>query len=70
MDALKQLLKELGSDAKLAAEYEHDPDSVMKARGLPDDAVQAMKAKDVDTVRKLSGLAECHLSNSTIKCHD
>jgi len=70
MDELKKLLMDLGRDAKLADEYEHDPDAVMKARGLPEEARKAMKAKDVDSVRKLSGLGECHLANSTIKCHD
>ena len=45
MEALRKLLKDLGSDAKLAAEYERSPDEVMKARGLPEDARAAMKAK-------------------------
>lgn len=70
MESLKQLLRDLGGDAKLAAEYQADPDAVMKARGLPDEARKAMKAKDVETVRKLAGLGEVHLVNSTIKCHD
>ncbi len=70
MQALRKLLKDLGSDAKLAAEYEDNPDAVMQARGLPEDARAAMKREDVEAVRKLSGLAEVHLSNSTIKCHD
>ncbi|MDZ7791793.1 MAG: hypothetical protein U5L08_15120 [Xanthomonadales bacterium] len=70
MEALRKLLKDLGSDAKLAAEYERNPDEVMKARGLPEDARAAMKGKDVEAVRKLAGLGEVHLSNSTIKCHD
>jgi len=70
MDALKQLLKELGSDAKLAAEYEKDPGGVMKTRGLSDEARDAMERKDVDAVRRMTGLGEVHLSNSTVKSHD
>lgn len=70
MEALKKLLKDLGGDAKLAAEYEADPDAVMKARDLPEEARKAMREKDVEAVRKLAGLGEVHLVNSTIKCHD
>jgi hypothetical protein len=70
MNELKKLLVDLGRDAKLSAEYEQDPDAVMKARGLPDEARKAMKAQDVQAVSKLSGLNDCHLTNKTIKCHD
>jgi hypothetical protein len=70
MEALKQLLKDLGSDAELAAEYEKDPDGVMAKRDIPDEAREAMKRKDLDAVRRLSGLREVHLSNSTIQSHD
>lgn len=70
MDALKRLLKDLGGDANLVEEYERDPDSVMKERSLPDEAREAMKRKDLDAVRRLSGLGEVHLTNSSIKSHD
>lgn len=70
MEALKQLLKDLGSDAELAAEYEKDPDGVMKKRGIPDEARKAMISKNLDEVRRLSGLRDVHLINSTIHAHD
>lgn len=70
MKELKRLLKDLGSDAALAAEYEKDPDGVMKRRELPEEAREAMKRNDVDAVRRLSGLREVHLTNSTIRAHD
>lgn len=70
MQELKQLLKDLGSDAELAAEYEKDAEAVMQRRGLSREARDAMKAKDVDAVRRLSGLREVHLTNSTIHAHD
>ncbi|RFF27062.1 MULTISPECIES: hypothetical protein [unclassified Wenzhouxiangella] len=70
METLKQLLKDLGSDAKLAAEYEKDPDGVMEKRDLSDEAREAMKRKDLDAVRRLSGLDEVHLTNSTVNAHD
>lgn len=70
MDALKQLLKDLGSDAGLSAEYEKDPDGVMQKRGLSDEAREAMKHRDLDAVRRLSGLGEVHLTNSSVKSHD
>jgi hypothetical protein len=70
MEALKQLLKDLGSDAELAAEYEKDPDGVMKKRGIPDEAREAMIRKDLDAIRRLSGLDEVHLTNSSVHSHD
>lgn len=70
MEELQRLLKDLGSDAELAAEYERDPEGVMKSRGLSAEAIDAMKRKDVDAVRRLSGLKDVHLTNSTIHSHD
>jgi len=70
MDALIRLLKDLGSDAELAAEYEKNPDEVMEKRGLSEEARRAMKSKDLDAVRRLSGLREVHLSNSSVQSHD
>lgn len=70
MDTLKQFLQDLGRDAKLAAEYESDPEDVMKRRGLSGEAREAIRRKDVDSVRRLSGLSKVHMTNSTIKSHD
>jgi len=70
MQALKQFLIDLGADAALAAEYERDPDAVMQARGLSDEERAALRQGDIDAVRRLSGLREVHLTNSTIKSHD
>jgi len=69
MEELKQLLKDLGSDATLAAEYEKDPDAVMMHRGIDEEARKAMKEKDTDAVRRLAGLRDVHLTNSTITTH-
>lgn len=56
MSELTQLLKQLGEDSKLQDEYVADPKKVMKERGLEDAEIQAMLDKDLDKLRKLSGL--------------
>lgn len=70
MAGLKQFLEDAGSSAKLAAEYAHNPDEVIKRRRLPEEDHEAIKRKDTDTVRRLSRLREVHLMNSTINSHD
>ncbi|MEN1728527.1 MAG: hypothetical protein AAGJ52_08800 [Pseudomonadota bacterium] len=69
MSELIRLLKDLGQDAKLAAAFEQDPDSVLKHYDLSDEAIKALKAGDIDAIRKLSGLDDVHMTNSTIKSH-
>lgn len=69
MDNLKKLLLDLGQDAALERAYENDPDAVIAKYGLDDAAAAALKAGDLDTLRKLSGLDELHLTNSTIKAY-
>lgn len=66
MSELTRLLKQLGEDSKLHDEYVADPKRVMKERGLKEEEIQAMLEKDVDKLRKLSGLNELK-SNSTVK---
>lgn len=69
MSELTQLLKQLGEDAKLHDEYVADPEKVMKERGLDDEAIQAMLDKDLDKLRKLSGLDKLK-SNGTVRACD
>lgn len=69
MSELTRLLKQLGEDAKLHDEYLADPKRVMKERGLKDEEIQAMLDKDVDRLRKLSGLSKLK-SNSIVSACD
>ncbi|HSH27964.1 MAG TPA: hypothetical protein VK972_09415 [Wenzhouxiangella sp.] len=66
MSELTRLLKQLGQDAKLHDQYLADPEAVMRKRGLDKAEIQAMLDKDVDRLRKLSGLEDLK-SNSTVK---
>ena len=69
MAGLRQLLIDLGKDGDLDAKYKEDPKAVMKRYELEDREVLAMLNKDVEAVKKLSGLEEVH-SNGSIKAHE
>jgi len=69
MSNLVRLLKDLGQDAKLAGAYEKDPDAVLSNYDLNKDEIKALKAGDLDAIRKASGLKELHMINTTIKSH-
>ena len=58
MSKLLMLMRELGSDAALAEEYRRDPDGVMRHAGLPDEERRAMLDKDIEAIKRLTGLAE------------
>ncbi|MDX1625339.1 MAG: hypothetical protein R3323_02390 [Wenzhouxiangellaceae bacterium] len=69
MEQLKGLLLDLGRDAELAARFEEDPDAVLDEYGIPAHATEAVKRGDVDALKALTGLADLHLTNSTIKAY-
>lgn len=67
MPDLTQLLKDLGQDASLEADYEKNPESVLVKYDLSEDERKAMLNLDVEAVRRLSGIKDAHLTNSSIK---
>lgn len=70
MSKLVDLLKNLGSDAELAAAYERNPESVLDRFDLAAEERQALLDGDVDRIKSLSGLSDVHMTNSTIKSYD
>ena len=71
MSNLLDLMRKLGSDAALAAEYEKDPDGVMLRAGLSDDERKAMVEKDYAAIKELTGLADGQFAtNHVIKAYD
>ncbi|RZA28227.1 MAG: hypothetical protein EOP92_40010 [Lysobacteraceae bacterium] len=71
MSKLLELMKQLGSDAALAAEYGKDPGAVLDRAGVSDDERRAMLESDYAAVGKLTGLAEGqYATNHTIKTYD
>ena len=56
MSGLKKLLIDLGKDAALAEAYEQNPKQVMGRYKLGDEEMDAMLKKDVETLKRLSGL--------------
>lgn len=71
MSKLLELMKKLGSDAALAAEYEEDPDGVMRRAKLSDEERKALSTKDYDTIKKLTGLKDGQFAtNHTVRAYD
>lgn len=66
MSNLLGLMRELGSDAALAAEYGKDPDGVMRRAGLSDEERKAMLAKDYAAIKRLTGLADGQFATNHI----
>ncbi len=69
MTKLGQLLVDLGKDAKVHDAYVADPKKVMADYGLTDEEIEAMLAKDLDAVRRLSGIDELE-SNGVVSAHE
>mgnify|MGYP002737947040 FL=1 len=71
MSKLLELMKKLGSDAALAAEYEKDPEEVMRRAGLSEEERKAMASKDYATIKKLTGLKDGQFAtNHTVRAYD
>lgn len=69
MSKLAQLLIDLGKNASLQDEYENNPEGVMNRYGLTEAEMQAMFDKDLDKIKKLSGLENLK-SNGNIRAYD
>ena len=69
MENLKKLMFDLGQDAELEKRYGSERDAVIAEYKLSDEAAAALKNEDLDAIRKLSGLTDVHLINSTIKAY-
>lgn len=69
MSKLADLLVDLGRNASLQDEYGKDPKAVMSRYGLTDEEMQAMLDKDLDKIRKLSGVERLK-SNGNVHAYD
>jgi hypothetical protein len=69
MSRLRELLVDLGRNAKLHDAYVTDPKAVMRDYALTTEEVAAMLAKDLDAVKRLSGMDNLK-TNSTIRAYD
>ena len=71
MSKLLDLMKKLGSDAALAAEYDRDAEGVMRRAGLSDEERKAMAGKDYTAIKKLTGLEDGQFAtNHPIRAYD
>lgn len=71
MSKLLDLMRKLGSDAALAAEYAKDPDAVLQRAGLSDEERKAMLERDYAAVKRLTGLEDGKFAtNHLIKAYD
>lgn len=69
MSGLKQLLIDLAQDAELQEEYESAPEKTMQRYELSDEEIKAMLAKDVEALKRLSGLDKLK-SNGHVQAYD
>ena len=71
MSKLLELMRKLGSDAALAAEYDKDPDGVMKRSGLSESEYKAMSEKDYTAIKRLTGLTDGKFAtNHIVKAYE
>lgn len=69
MAGLRELLVDLGRDTDLHDAYVADPEAVMSGYDMTAEEVAAMLAKDLDAVKRLSGMDNLR-TNSTIRAYD
>ncbi len=69
MSRLPELLVNLGRDSDLHDAYVANPEAVMRDYGLTAEEVAAMLAKDLEAVKRLSGMDNLK-TNSTIRAYD
>ncbi|MEN1928383.1 hypothetical protein WCE34_03200 [Luteimonas sp. MJ204] len=71
MSKLLELMRNLGSDAALAADYAKDPGRVVTRAGLSDEECKAMLDCDYAAVQRLTGLeAGQFATNHIIKSYE
>ncbi|MCK9538481.1 hypothetical protein [Dokdonella sp.] len=71
MSKLLEFMRELGRDAKLAAEYHEDADATMRRAGLSDAERKAMLDKDYAAIKRLTGLVDGQFATDhTIRAYD
>ncbi len=71
MSELLDLMRKLGSNAALAAEYEKNADAVLRRAGLSDEERKAMATKDYATIKKLTGLVDGQFAtNHIVRAYD
>lgn len=71
MSKLLELMRELGSNAALAEEYKADPDAVMQQAGLSVEECRALREKDYEAIKRLTGLNDGQFAtNSLIRAYD
>lgn len=58
MSNLLGFMRALGRDAALAAEYEQDAEGTMQRAGLSDEERKAIRDKDYDAIKRLTGLRD------------
>lgn len=68
MSRLRQLLVDLGTNPTLHDEYVATPEAVTRRYDLTHAETAAMLSKDLDAVKKLSGMDNLQ-TNSTIKAY-
>lgn len=68
---LLDLMRKLGSDAALEAEYRKDPEGVVRRAGLTDEERRALLELDFAAIKDLTGLEDGQFAtNHVVKAYD
>ena len=71
MSCLLDLMKQLGSDAEVAAEYQKDPEAVIARANLSAEERAALIDRDYEAIKRLTGLEDGQFAtNHTIRAYD
>jgi hypothetical protein len=71
MNRLLQLMKQLGADAALNAQYHDDAAAVIDRFGLSDEERAALLQKDYAAIKRLTGLQDGQFAtNTTVTAYD
>ncbi len=71
MSKLVELMRELGRNAALARDYEADAEAVMRNAGLSAEECRALREKDYDAIKRLTGLVDGQFAvNHIIRAYD
>ena len=66
MSNLLELMRELGRNAALAEEYKANPDVVMRNASLSDEEARALREKDYDAIKRLTGLSDGQFATNQV----
>jgi len=70
MNKLLQMLRDIGSDANTHQQFEADQEALMNRYGLDEQEKNAVRACDIDAIKKLTGASDVRLTKTSIDLYE